>query len=191
MKHFLILLMVFSFFQSCSAQSPLNYNELDSKWKKEAMYSLSERYMRYREKHDLERKRYSEIDIFMKFDGIYKFPFGKGIEKLKDEVESRKIVFDSIICLTKQSSLSFDPEYVYPNYYYIFKNDKLIKVLIFEVETSSLIESEDSHSNLQKMFTTSHSMVNGDDQSLLIFTKIKTKWELEISKIVINSYLKF
>lgn len=188
MKHFLNIILVLNLIQSCSAQSALNYNELDLKWKKDVMFQLSGRFVDYIKVRPRDSEHNYELDMYNKFIDINRYPFGTGIAKLKHEVESEKIVFDSIICLTKQSSLSFNPEYLYPNYYYMFKNGELIKVLIFKVESLNLSESDKTHSNLEKMFETAHSKTDGNDSSLLIFTKINPNWKIEISKIVINSY---
>jgi uncharacterized lipoprotein YehR (DUF1307 family) len=174
-------------FLSCSAQSALNYTELDLKWKKDAMFMLSERYMRYKEKHDLERKINSEIDLFIKFNDINRYPIRQGIEKLKNEIESKKIVFDSIIFLIEQSSRQSDLDYLYPASYYIFKDDKIIKYFFIDAYDFKLSESEwtmEDKEHYEYVINKS----DGDDMALLIFTVINPNWEFEINKIVINSY---
>ena len=173
---------------SCSRKLHNSIDVIDTKWKKEAMFNLSERYMRYKEKHDLEKKRHSEIDLFIKFDDINRYPFGNAFMKLQKEIESSKIKFDSIMCVGTQSSGSFDPEYLYPNYFYVFRNGKLIHVFIFDPYSFDLTSSDDTLSNLEEMYLTDNNKTDGDDLSLLIFTKIKPDWEFEINKFVINSY---
>ncbi|HMT53845.1 MAG TPA: hypothetical protein PKD16_10480 [Saprospiraceae bacterium] len=188
LKSILIFLLFGLVFVSCNSHLHLEDDYIDVKWKKESMINLAERFMKYKESHDLDRKRHGEIDLFMKFEDINRYPFGVGFKKLQQEIKSKKIKFDSIMCLTTQTSRSFDPEYLYPNYFYIFNNDKLIKVLIFEPTTLELTESDNILSNLEEMFLTDYKKTDGDDLSLLIFTKIRSDWQFEISKIVINSY---
>lgn len=151
------------------------------------MFSLSERYVRYKEKYDLEEKRHSEIDLFIKFEEINRYPFGLGFDKLKNEIESKKIKFDSILCLGSQSSDNINLEYLYPNFFYIFKNSKIINVIIFDPNSFDLTNSDDNLSNLKKMYLEDNNKTDGDDMSLLIFTKIKPDWSFEISKIIINN----
>lgn len=170
---------------SCISKKCLDNS--DTKWKGEAMYNLSERYVKYKESHDLTRKRHSEIDLFIKIDDIYRYPFGLGLNKLKNEIVRSKIKFDTIVSVISQSGGSIDPEYLYPNYFYVFKNNKLINVFIYEPTTLVMEHSQESLESLNKMYLKDGNKLDGDDMSLLIFTKIKPNWSFEISKIIINN----
>lgn len=112
--------MAFSFFLSCSAKSALNYNELDSKWKKDVMLRLSSQFIDYIKVRPRNAEHNYELDMYNKFLDIDRYPFGKEIMKLKDHIESRNIVFDSIICLSSQTGVKLDPEALDSNCYYLF-----------------------------------------------------------------------
>lgn len=180
-------LMMCLLFTSCKTNVYNIIEFKDLKWKNETMYRLSERYMRYKENNDLNKTRHSEIDIFMKFDDINRYPFGIGLEKVKVEIATKKIGFDSIMCMTTQSSGSFDPEHLYPNYYFVFAKGKLKDVLIFEPQSLELSKSNETLQELNDRFLKVHKRKDGNDLSLLVLTKILPKWDFEISKIVINN----
>lgn len=181
----LILIITIS---SCTPKVSKNFECIDDGWKRKAMFSISEKYMKYKETHDLERKRYSEVDLFIKFEDIDRYPFGIGIDKLKRDVELKKIKYDSIVCRTKQTSKHIDPGYLYPNYYFLFENGKIKRAYIFNPSSLELSISTDSLTNLSEIFQNTYNKIDGDDQSLIIFTTIKPNWEFEIGKIIINSY---
>ncbi len=186
-RKFWFIFLFGSVFVSCSRKLQISIDVIDTKWKKETMFSLSERYMRYKEKHDLDKKRHSEIDLFIKFDDINRYPFGIGFDKLKGDVELKKIKFDSIVCLGAQSSDNINPEYIYPHYFYVFKNSKIIHVFIFDPNSFDLTVSDDKLYDLEEMYLKDNNKTDGDDMSLLIFTKIKPDWSFEIAKFVINN----
>lgn len=187
---FTILALVFNFF-SCCQKVPnyvVDYDKLN--WKNLATERLLKEYVLYKKQgfRPNDSCYHTSLDLYYKISDINRYSFGHGMKVLKKEIESRKINFDSIVSLTIQTSRSIDPEYLYPNYFHIFKNGKLVEVLIFDQETFNLSKSEDDLFNLEEMFLKDSMKNNGDDLSLLILTKININWEFEISKIVINSY---
>lgn len=188
MKLFTKYILICILIQSCTATNFNRFIELEYRWKKDIMLNLSGRYVDYINIRPRDSIHNYELDMYNKFIYINRYPFGLGFNKLKNEIESKKISFDSIICLTTQTSTSFDPEYLHSNYYYTFNKGKIINVFIYEPELLEFKESDDTLSNLKEMFLVDDSKTDGDGLSLLIFTKIKQDWEFEISKIIINSY---
>lgn len=162
---------------------------IDTRWKKEALITLSKKYMRYKETHDLEKKINSEIDLYMKFDDINRYPYGIGIEKIKKEVENKKIRFDSIVCVTTQV-IGIDPTMLYSNLYFIFKNGEIASGYEFYPETLEFRKSGMSLTELNNSYKYHIRQEDGDDMSLLVFTTFNPKLDFKISKITINYYPK-
>lgn len=188
MKQYSKFILIFIFIQSCTLTSQNTFIELDSKWKKEVMLGLSGKYVDYIKVRPRDSIHNYELDMYNKFLDINRYPFDVGFMQLKKEIESKIINYDSIICITKQLSSNFDPEYLHSNYYYVFKNSKIINVFIFEPELLELKESNDNLYDLEKMFLGDNIKTDEDGMSLLVFTKIKPDWSFDIVKIVINSY---
>lgn len=187
MKKFILFISIFLALISC--KSPKIWVEvLDLSWKNKAIEIMSKRYSSYMQSRLNDTLNNYATDIYYKIADINRYPFGIGFDNLIKEIESKKINFDSIICITKQSTKGFNPDYLYPNYYYIFKGGKLVKVLIFDAESLRLTESDDSLFNLEEMFFILNKKKDWIDQSLLIFTTILPDSEYKVSKIVINSY---
>jgi hypothetical protein len=187
MKYYLNLFLIFLLFESCSSQSALNFHELDLKWKKDVMLQLSNQFVDYIKVRPRDAEHNYELDMYNKFIDINRYPFGKEIMKLKDYVESRKIVIDSIICLSSQTGIKLDPEALDRNCYYLFDNDKLIKLFVFDLEELKISEYDVTH-EYHEFYRKEVSKTDGNDNSLLIFTKFYPNWDFEIKKIVINSY---
>jgi hypothetical protein len=187
MKYYLNLFLIFILFESCTSQSALNYNELDLKWKKDVMLQLSSQFIDYIKVRPRNAEHNYELDMYNKFLDIDRYPFGKEIMKLKGHIESRNIVFDSIICLSSQTGVKLEPEALDSNCYYLFGNGKLVKLFMFDLEELKISEYEGTL-EYQEFYSKELSKTDGNDNSLLIFTKIKPNWEFEIKKIVINSY---
>jgi hypothetical protein len=160
----------------------------DAVWKKDAMHMLSERYMRYKEKYDLGRKINSEIDLYDKINDIYRYPFGAGLHKLKEELKANKIVFDSIICEIEQNVSHSNFELLLPAAYYIFEDGKIVKLLLFDADALSFSEANWEYEVKEEMYRKSITKTDNVFYSLLIFTKIYPDWRFEISKITINSH---
>ena len=180
--------LLFLIIGSCVVHSQSKMQLDDAVWKKDAMHMLSERYMRYKEKYDLGRKINSEIDLYDKINDIYRYPFGAGLHKLKEELKANKIVFDSIICEIEQNVSHSNFELLLPAAYYIFEDGKIVKLLLFDADALSFSEANWEYEVKEEMYRKSITKTDNVFYSLLIFTKIYPDWRFEISKITINSH---
>ncbi len=162
--------------------------ERDQTWKADALFTLAERYIMYKKSYDLGTKRTSESDLYWKFHDLNRFPFGIGLHKLKEELTSKKIVFDSIICEIEQNIHGSNPELLLPAVYYVFKDGRIVKLLFFDAEDLSISDRDWTILEYEEMYMKSMTMTDNVFYSLLVFTKIYPDWRFEINKIVINSH---
>ncbi len=164
--------------QSCAQQ--MN----DAVWKKDVMLALSKRYIGYNESGG---KSKIELDLYWKFNDLNRFPFGTGMHKLKEELTSKKIVFDSIICKIEQNTYASNIDYLYPAFYYVFKDGRFFKLYLFNAYDTSISEFDWTKQD-EEYFIEDWSKTDNIFKSLLVFTKIYPDWRFEISKIIINSH---
>ncbi|MBK8626928.1 MAG: hypothetical protein IPN86_15585 [Saprospiraceae bacterium] len=163
--------------------------DISRDWNNITVENLAKTYVQYKKNglRQTDSCYESTLDLYYKIIDINRYPFGIGLEKVKVEIATKKIGFDSIMCMTTQSSGSFDPEHLYPNYYFVFAKGKLKDVLIFEPQSLELSKSNETLQELNDRFLKVHKRKDGNDLSLLVLTKILPKWDFEISKIVINN----
>jgi len=160
----------------------------DETWKADAFLALAERYVSYKKSYNLVNNWGYATDLYSKFHDLNRFPFGAGMHKLKEDLTSKKIVFDSIVCEIEQTVSHSNFELLLPAAYYIFKDGKIIKLLLFEPEDVTFSEVDWEQEVKEEMYSKSIKMKDNAFLSLLVFTKIYPNWKFEINKIVINSH---
>jgi len=185
---FIFFVAVLNFF-SIALDGQLTVQEVrDQTWKEDALFALAERYMMYKKSYVLAGSNSYETDLYWKFYELNKFPFGAGMHKLKEELTSNIIVFDSIICEIEQNTHGSNPELLLPAAYYIFKDGAISKLLWFDADDLNISKLDWTEDEYEKMYSKSITKTDDVFFSLLIFTKIYPDWKFEINKIVINSH---
>lgn len=183
----LICLLLFLIIHSCKIKQAIVYSQNDLLWKKEVMLNLSGRFVDYIKIRPRDSIHNYEQDMYNKFIDLDRYPFGDGFVKVQSVIEKSKINFDSIVCTTMQYGMSFNPEYLYPNTYYVFKNGKIIKEFEHNAENLELKEIESG--NKLNNFNTIYNKKDNNSSSLLVFTTIYSDWKFKVSKTIINPYL--
>lgn len=170
-----------------SCKTTHNFDYIGANWKNQAIYELSHRYTEYVKNFNLGQNRRSEVDLFYKIEEIIRYPSNYSFQELIKHIKDQNISFDSIVCVSMQSNLGSNSEYLYPNYHYVYKNNKIVDVIIFDPNNLKLIKTENSLSELKEMLLNDLQKTDGFERSLLIITTIKPNWSFEISKIIINN----
>lgn len=189
---FIIIGIIISFL-GCRTKAIVNIYDNDKyNWKIRTTELLLKEYEYYKMKgfRSNDSCYHSSLDLVYKINDINRYPFDIGINKIKEEIENKKIRFDSIVCVTTQV-IGIDPSMIYENLYFIFEKGSVKSLYEFYPESYEVRKPEMDILEINDSYKYHISQVDGDNMSLLIFTTFKPNWEYEISKITINYFPKF
>lgn len=185
---FKFIIFVTLFISGCKVTYIDKFYINDFKWKQITIEELSRKYSVYVRPRMSDTSNNFIADLSYKIIDLNRYPFGDGLKKLKDEISSKKIPFDSIICSTFQYGLSLNQEYLFPNCYSVFHKGQIIKQYFHEPQNLVLEENFELDSNeALNDFNTLMIKPDGDNSSLYIITKINCDWSFEITKVIINA----
>lgn len=161
----------------------------DINWKNIATEELVKQYVIYKKNNYRPNDScyQSTLDLYYKIVDLNRYPFEQGILLLKKEIISKKIKFDSIVCVSTQV-IGFDPEILTGNMYYVFYKEEIKSSFYHDYLNDKIEASDPKEFNMKEEYDRLIKKMDGDDMTLLIFTKFDQKWNYSISKFVINTH---